>query len=111
MPLKAPLPAEHYRMSIEVAEHLPQDMEGYFIFHLFGSGGPMPTAVVFSWAVVGQGGHGHVNCQPQFYWMYKFRERNFDVDWETTAKLISRLRPMIKTPWIPLNSLVFTLRA
>ena len=24
LPLKAPLPAEHYRMSIEVAEHLPR---------------------------------------------------------------------------------------
>ena len=114
LPLKAPLPAEHYRMSIEVAEHLPQDMEGYFIFHLFGSGGPMPTAVVFSWAVVGQGGHGHVNCQNYEYVQCLVEKVvGYDLDTSTGAALrdvIEQPTPTSGSPTWWLRNTVFVLR-
>jgi hypothetical protein len=33
--------------------------------------------VVFSAAVVGQEGIGHINCQPHEYWHGKFEERGY----------------------------------
>jgi hypothetical protein len=49
-----------WSMSIEVAEHLPQSLEPFYIMQLDNSNA---KGVVVSWAVVDQDGHGHINNQ------------------------------------------------
>lgn len=45
-------------MSLEVGEHLPAKFETVFLNNLHANN---RKGIILSWAVVGQGGHGHVN--------------------------------------------------
>ena len=47
-----------YIVSLEVAEHLPQKFEKTFIENLHENN---TKGIILSWAVIGQGGHGHFN--------------------------------------------------
>ena len=51
-------------LSLEVGEHLPKEFEKVYInnLHLNNKKG-----IILSWAVKGQPGHGHVNCQDNDY--------------------------------------------
>jgi cyclopropane fatty-acyl-phospholipid synthase-like methyltransferase len=51
-------------MSLEVGEHLPKEFEDIFIKNLHNNN---TRGIVLSWAVKGQGGHGHVNEQNNDY--------------------------------------------
>jgi cyclopropane fatty-acyl-phospholipid synthase-like methyltransferase len=51
-------------MSLEVGEHLPQQFEDIFIQNLHNNN---TSGIVLSWAVKGQGGHGHFNEQNNDY--------------------------------------------
>jgi SAM-dependent methyltransferase len=59
---------------IEVAEHLAPNAADRLINFLTSHA----DAVLFSAAIPGQGGTGHVNEQPQSYWHKKFRDRKFE---------------------------------
>jgi len=59
---------------LEIAEHLPKSHADIFIANLTMHAG---TCVIFSAAIPGQGGDGHVNEQPHFYWHKKFTARGF----------------------------------
>lgn len=67
----------HYdlAMSTEVAEHLPDAVADEFV-GLLTSAAPV---VLFSAAVPGQGGTGHINEQWPEYWAEKFAERGHTV--------------------------------
>ena len=64
-------------MSIEVAEHLPPQFESSFLKNVHKHN---REGVVLSWAVPGQGGHGHFNEQPNEYVREKFREMGYISD-------------------------------
>lgn len=51
-------------MSLEVGEHIPKEYEEAFISNLHNHA---TKGVVLSWAIPGQGGHGHYNEQPNEY--------------------------------------------
>ena len=51
-------------MSIEVAEHVPRSAEARFVHTILSA---QPRGVVLSWALPGQGGFHHVNCQSNEY--------------------------------------------
>ena len=51
-------------MSLEVGEHIPKEYEDIFINNLHKNN---KFGIVLSWAVKGQYGHGHVNCQNNDY--------------------------------------------
>jgi cyclopropane fatty-acyl-phospholipid synthase-like methyltransferase len=51
-------------MSLEVGEHLPQKFEDIFIDNLHNNN---KYGIVLSWAIKGQGGHGHFNEQNTDY--------------------------------------------
>lgn len=61
-------------MCIEVAEHLPQEAADRFIDFLTSHA----DVILFSAAIPGQGGTGHLNEQPQSFWYNKFADRHFD---------------------------------
>jgi len=60
--------------SLEVAEHLPPGAATNFIEALAAHG----DVVLFSAAVVGQGGENHLNERPLEYWRQQFRALGYD---------------------------------
>jgi SAM-dependent methyltransferase len=60
-------------MSLEVAEHLPEDCAELFINSLVS----ISPVVLFSAAIPHQGGDNHINEQWQDYWADKFRKRDY----------------------------------
>ena len=60
-------------LSLEVAEHLAADSADQYVAKLVG----LSNVVVFSAAIPGQGGRGHVNEQWQSYWARKFAHHGY----------------------------------
>lgn len=60
---------------LEVAEHLPESAADGLIGALTASA----PYVLFSAAIPGQGGNGHINCQWPAYWVEKFNRHGFAV--------------------------------
>lgn len=77
-------------MSLEVGEHIPKEFEQVYLDNLTRHA---KHALVLSWAVPGQPGRGHVNCQPNEYIREQLRVRGFEPD----PELESRLR---KAAWL-----------
>ncbi|MSR77936.1 MAG: hypothetical protein EXS63_06915 [Candidatus Omnitrophica bacterium] len=61
-------------LSIEVAEHLPENAADHFVEHLT----KLAPVIVFAAAIPGQGGIGHVNEQWPEYWCGKFERQGFE---------------------------------
>ena len=61
-------------MSLEVGEHIPEEAEVIFIDNIVRHA---TEGVVLSWAVAGQGGHHHVNEQPNDHIIEKMQDRGF----------------------------------
>lgn len=88
-------------ISLEVAEHLPEDSAENFIKSLCKHG----DIIVFSAAIPGQGGQNHINEQWRFYWCEKFASFNY--------KAFDILRPRIWNIekvnwWYKQNVLIFS---
>ncbi len=60
-------------MSLEVAEHLPEERASSFVKDLC----TLAPVIFFSAAVPGQGGSGHINEQWPSYWVKKFAENGY----------------------------------
>jgi cyclopropane fatty-acyl-phospholipid synthase-like methyltransferase len=61
-------------MSLEVGEHLPKQFEETFVNNLHINNA---RGIVLSWAIVGQSGDGHVNCQNNDYVKSIFHKLNY----------------------------------
>jgi len=61
-------------LSFEVGEHIPIQYEQSYLDNLCRHA---HRAVIVSWAVPGQGGHGHVNERPNSYLIQEFLKRGF----------------------------------
>lgn len=74
-PLDWPADRERFDLavSLEVAEHLSPARADGFVDEL----AALSDRVLFSAAVPGQGGYGHVNEQPHEYWIRRFEDRGF----------------------------------
>ena len=69
-------------LSLEVGEHIPKEYESIFIDNLVLHS---VKFIILSWAIPGQIGDGHVNCQPNAYIInqldqrgYSFQEKDSD---------------------------------
>jgi len=71
-------------MSLEVGEHLPKQYEDVFINNIHNNN---KYGMVLSWAVKGQGGHGHVNEQNSDYIKSKICSLGYTNDIESENKL------------------------
>ena len=60
-------------VSLEVAEHLPEDCADRFVDSLVG----LSDKILFSAAINGQTGANHINEQPHQYWIDKFAARGY----------------------------------
>ncbi len=70
---------------LEVGEHLPETAADTLVDTLT----QHSDTVLFSAAVVGQEGVGHINCQPHDYWHAKFAERGYTMSDPFRPLLIS----------------------
>jgi len=61
-------------MSLEVGEHLPKEFEEIFINNLHNNN---KYGIILSWAIEGQGGHGHINEQNCDYIKSKFNKLGY----------------------------------
>ena len=73
-------------MSLEVGEHIPKGYEQIFLDNICSHSN---SKVLLSWAVVGQGGDGHVNCQNNDYVILEMKKRGFVYDEESSNRLRS----------------------
>jgi cyclopropane fatty-acyl-phospholipid synthase-like methyltransferase len=78
-------------MSIEVGEHLPPQFEDIFIHNLHNNN---KCGIVLSWAIKGQGGHGHFNEQNNDYIKSKICDLGYinDIEIENNLRHNSTLR-------------------
>lgn len=87
-------------LSLEVGEHIPKEFEKAFIENMHNNN---LKGIVLSWAVIGQGGLGHVNCQDNDYIksvMAQYGYRN-----DVRAEKAMRLRSTIS--WFKKTIMVF----
>jgi cyclopropane fatty-acyl-phospholipid synthase-like methyltransferase len=61
-------------LSLEVGEHIPKEFEEQFIDNITKHA---KKHLIISWAVVGQGGDGHVNCANNDYIIWQIVDRGF----------------------------------
>lgn len=71
------LPKYDWVMSLEVGEHLPAKYESVFIDNLHRNN---IKGIVLSWAIEGQGGHGHVNERNNDYIRGRFEALGYTSD-------------------------------
>lgn len=90
-------------LCLEVAEHLPERWADSLVDVLTN----LAPMVLFSAAIPGQGGHGHINCQYKSYWLNKFGEKNYVVDTDATEKLLNFMRGGQHMGWFIQNAVVF----
>ncbi len=70
----------------EVAEHLPEESAHTLVNSLKENTKP-GGLIVFTAAIPGQGGLGHINCQIPWYWQDKFRQVGVKRNVQATAAL------------------------
>lgn len=71
-------------LCLETAEHLPEWAADTLVDSIVRHA----DTVVFSAAVPGQEGIGHINCQPHQYWHDKFAERGYQM-WDPFRPLLA----------------------
>jgi hypothetical protein len=62
-------------LSLEVGEHIPKQYEDIFINNICKHSNKL---IIISWAIIGQAGDGHVNCQNNDYIISKITEQKFE---------------------------------
>jgi cyclopropane fatty-acyl-phospholipid synthase-like methyltransferase len=89
-------------MSIEVGEHIPKEFEQTFIDNISNHA---KSHIFLSWAIVGQSGLGHINCQNNDYVIQQFVDRG----WKLETDLSNKIRyNMPNSIWLKNTLMVFT---
>lgn len=96
-------------LCIEVAEHLPESMSDQVVESVVRNVLPGGT-LVWSAAHPGQGGVGHINCQPKAYWEAKLTAAGLVRDVETERDMIKHASGGYHMGWFVQNAMVFAKR-
>ncbi|KAL3944049.1 MAG: hypothetical protein SGBAC_001877 [Bacillariaceae sp.] len=78
------LPVADWVISLEVGEHIPSKFEGMYIRNLHRHN---TKGLVLSWAILGQGGHSHVNNHSNEYIIKLFESLGYQYDVELTQRM------------------------
>jgi hypothetical protein len=62
--------------------------------------------LIFSAAVPGQGGTGHINCRPKIDWIKRFHELGWVVDLDATTHLLHYMKQGYHMGWFVNNAMV-----
>ena len=94
------LPIYDWIISLEVAEHIPQEYEEIFLSNLVRHA---TIGIILSWAEPGQGGHFHVNNRPLEYVIGAMKRLGFDQDQKGSFLLQSHA----SFEWLASNAQVY----
>jgi SAM-dependent methyltransferase len=94
----------NFLLCLEVCEHVPKQFENKLLNTLDRHVNPGGT-LVLSWAVVGQPGTGHVNCQNNDYVINKFKSMGYAFDKDESMSLRNNVSN--NAPWFRNTTLVF----
>jgi len=84
-----PKPVEKMNvLSLEVGEHIPAEFSKGYLDNVCYFGGD----VILSWAVPGQAGHGHINCQERHWVSEQMRARGYVLRFDKTNELIKSVK-------------------
>lgn len=84
-------------LSLEVGEHIPEAGALNYLRFINRTGA---RVVYFSAARPGQGGEGHINCQPKSYWVERFHKMGFWLDLTATEVWLRWLRGGAYMGWL-----------
>lgn len=87
-------------LSLEVGEHIPEKYEQIYLDNVAKNA---VQYVILSWAIVGQGGSGHVNCRNNDYVISQMQKRGFSFD----QKISAYFRERATLPWFKNTIMVF----
>jgi SAM-dependent methyltransferase len=88
----------------EVAEHLPPELGDKLVEFLVA----MAPTVIFTAAHPGQGGTGHINEQPQSYWIERVVARGMTYDTVLTPLILAGFKAEnVRAEWFHENLMVF----
>ena len=94
------IPLYDWIVSLEVAEHIPQQYESVYLDNIFRHA---REGIIFSWAVPGQGGMSHINNKPTSYVVNLMRNNGFVKDEELSILL----RKSTSLWWLQQNTNVY----
>jgi hypothetical protein len=89
---------------LEVLEHLPEAEAESAVNRICACSDEW---ILFSAAPPGQGGNGHINCQPKAYWMGLFESAGFAYSAGKTSEFIEQLGQPEHCWWIRQNAMIF----
>ena len=81
-------------LCLETLEHIEERYADIVLDNLCA----LSDTIVFSAAIPGQGGEGHINCQPKSYWIERFRARGYEPDQSLTDRVLRAVRQ--RPPWM-----------
>ena len=87
-------------LCLEVGEHIPKEFEQTFLYNITSHA---KKAIILSWALPGQDGFGHVNCQTNDYIVDEIEKRGFRYNFNNTTFLRARTY----RSWFKRTTLVF----
>lgn len=87
-------------LTLEVGEHIPKEYENIFLDNISRHS---KEYIIMSWAVINQGGDGHVNCQNNDYIIDKMKTKEFEYDMKSS----NILRNSSTAPWFRNTVMVF----
>ena len=93
-----------WAMSIEVAEHIPTASSSQLVANLTKHA---ERGIIFSAAVPGQRGTGHINCQPPSYWRDLFYEHQFNYNPTVSERLRRLMAECTRLAWLQENLMIF----
>lgn len=107
--LTAPLGLRKRDLAIclEVLEHIPAEDSASVLMNLCKAS----DTIIFSAAVPGQGGDGHINCQPKQHWIDRFADRGFYVNQKETTYILQNMRVKPNTMGWLMNNLMVLQKA
>jgi glycosyltransferase involved in cell wall biosynthesis len=89
---------------LEVLEHVPEEDWA----KVLGTITAHSDLLIFSAAVPGQGGEGHVSCHPKSVWVSRFAGLGWEVDEAGTAALLDHMASGPHMGWFTQNAMLLT---
>jgi glycosyltransferase involved in cell wall biosynthesis len=90
-------------MCLEVAEHIENSLSDEVVQKVCNTVG---KTLIWTAAHVGQGGIGHINCQPKEYWLEKLTKQGLVRNVEKENELISYIKRGSYLGWFVMNLLI-----
>lgn len=93
-------------LCLEVAEHLPENVSDQVVEACVDA---LDHHGILIWtaAIPGQGGVGHINCQPKEYWEAKFKQNNMTRLHQLEGEMLDYIRRGYHMGWFTQNAMIF----